>query len=733
MKQSGDNGWRPLLLYSAGFFLFLEWIYPLQTIFEDTRIDLFILFTVICFLITYLRLNRIIRFLINGSVLLIIIHILYFDSSILDVRWLGVMVQEILLNISLIFSGQWFQLTLFFRTILCLLLIWSMAMLLYRLMAVRKDVLFFIILTFLMIAAVDSYTSFDGTYAVIRVFIISMITLGLSGMSKVIKSSNVRVTHIQKMIYWAVPLLLCIPVITYAAYQAPKHSPEWTNPVPFLENLSIVQNEGEGQDNISRIGYSADDSVLGGSLVLDNTLLFEAEVTEDHYWRLETKDIYTGRGWEVSNQENPVEQADGSVTLTTFNSDNVQTESMNTGIDYRGGNGLPLIAYPYGVVSIDAENNNGVLNLYENSETLVFHYENAEDGELGYQEISYEHPVFDTENLRNSPEDDNQDILEQYTQLPDNLPERVFDLSSEITEPFDNRFDKARAVENYFNANGFDYQLTDVPTTGEGEDYVDQFLFETQYGYCDNFSTAMVVMLRTQDIPARWVKGFTSGERRSQDTDETDTYINRVTNSNAHSWVEVYFPETGWVPFEPTQGFTNLADFEEVESETAVEPQESETEEPVIDEPETPETEIEENNEEAADSENSGSRSPTLFLTAGISSLIILLLLFVLIKWRRIRIYFIRKRLVSSLNSSSFKTAYFYLLKLLGKTVGERTEDETLREYAERVDQAFLINEMSRLTKIYEEMLYSKRNVEYSDEIIDLWETLIDKINKHKN
>ena len=85
------------------------------------------------------------------------------------------------------------------------------------------------------------------------------------------------------------------------------------------------------------------------------------------------------------------------------------------------------------------------------------------------------------------------------------------------------------------------------------QDYVDQFLFETLTGYCDNFSTSMVTMLRAVDIPARWVKGYTAGNYVG--TVGSDGAIYEVTNNNAHSWVEVFFPSQGWVPFEPTKGF----------------------------------------------------------------------------------------------------------------------------------------------------------------------------------
>ena len=57
---------------------------------------------------------------------------------------------------------------------------------------------------------------------------------------------------------------------------------------------------------------------------------------------------------------------------------------------------------------------------------------------------------------------------------------------------------------------------------------------------------------------ARWVKGYTEGESRGyKEGDSNSIRLFDVTNNNAHSWVEAYFPQVGWVSFEPTPGFTN--------------------------------------------------------------------------------------------------------------------------------------------------------------------------------
>ena len=74
------------------------------------------------------------------------------------------------------------------------------------------------------------------------------------------------------------------------------------------------------------------------------------------------------------------------------------------------------------------------------------------------------------------------------------------------------------------------------------------FLFERKQGHCEYFASSMAVMLRTLGIPSRVVNGFRTGEFN----DLTSQYVVRA--SNAHSWVEAYFPGYGWIAFDPTPG-----------------------------------------------------------------------------------------------------------------------------------------------------------------------------------
>jgi transglutaminase-like putative cysteine protease len=123
------------------------------------------------------------------------------------------------------------------------------------------------------------------------------------------------------------------------------------------------------------------------------------------------------------------------------------------------------------------------------------------------------------------------------------LDPRIPQLAHEITRNAPTPYDKARAIESYLKTE-FRYTL-DLKAV-EGDPLAD-FLFQTREGHCEYFATAMAIMLRTLEIPARIVNGFQMGEYN----DLNDMYT--VRESDAHSWVEAYFPKTdSWVEFDPT-------------------------------------------------------------------------------------------------------------------------------------------------------------------------------------
>lgn len=103
--------------------------------------------------------------------------------------------------------------------------------------------------------------------------------------------------------------------------------------------------------------------------------------------------------------------------------------------------------------------------------------------------------------------------------------------------------EKARQIENHL-ATSYQYTLDLV---GSQSDHpVDDFLFQTQRGHCEYFASSMVLMLRSQGIPARFTTGYLGGEYSPFE----DYYV--IRESDAHAWVEAYLPGRGWATFDPT-------------------------------------------------------------------------------------------------------------------------------------------------------------------------------------
>jgi transglutaminase-like putative cysteine protease len=152
-------------------------------------------------------------------------------------------------------------------------------------------------------------------------------------------------------------------------------------------------------------------------------------------------------------------------------------------------------------------------------------------------------PASNAAELRAANQDYSSEVVEKYLQLPPHLDPRIAEIAKQVTEQAPTPYDKSLAIEAYLQTR-FRYTL-DL-TAPPGGDPLAHFLFETRAGHCEYFASAMAVMLRALGIPSREVNGFLPGEYNDLGGD----YIVRA--SDAHSWVEVFFPGNGWIVFDPT-------------------------------------------------------------------------------------------------------------------------------------------------------------------------------------
>jgi transglutaminase-like putative cysteine protease len=128
--------------------------------------------------------------------------------------------------------------------------------------------------------------------------------------------------------------------------------------------------------------------------------------------------------------------------------------------------------------------------------------------------------------------------------LGDATTDRVRALAREITAGQSTTYDKVRAIERWLGANT-EYSL-DAPRSPTGVDVVDDFLFRSRLGWCEQIASSLVVLAREAGLPARLVTGFVPGDRDAL----TGRFI--VREREAHAWAEIFFPGIGWQGFDPT-------------------------------------------------------------------------------------------------------------------------------------------------------------------------------------
>ncbi|WP_077702563.1 transglutaminase TgpA family protein [Virgibacillus dokdonensis] len=726
-QKSSPVTFYTLILYICGFILFLEWFYPLQEVTDTTNISMFMLYGVLCFLLSFMQVRWWLSFILKGAALLFVVNSLFFTTSFLNPLWIGELLQDSILNTQALFNRTWYEFTPLFRSTMFLILIWLMSYLLHYWFVIRKRVFMFVFLTIAYLAVLDTFTVYDGTAAIIRSFIISLLALGLAHFMREMDREALRFTLAKKSAVWLLPLVAIVLFSSAVGLAAPKFSPQWPDPVPFIQ--SSAENagfSGEGNGGIQKVGYGEDDSRLGGSFVQDYTPVFEAEADEEHYWRVETKDVYTGKGWEKSHDSAYTELG----KIPPMFQENVNLETKKATIEFQGDEALDKLVYPYGFDHVEAPEGEPYFDM--SSEAIQLMDDANDPITLENYTVDYGYPTFQIEALQQASSSDNS--MEAYTQIPETLPDRVIELAKDITAEKETQYDKAKAIESYFSSTDFTYQTTDVPVPEANEDYVDQFLFDSRAGYCDNFSTSMVVMLRSLDVPARWAKGFTGGELVDAGS-EKNTY--EITNSNAHSWVEVYFPGSGWVPFEPTKGFSNLSDFQnepisgETQQQDSLQQSEQETEDEEQSEETTPEEEKEEESEVASAAASNSGPTAMEWMLPTVIGIALLLIVFILVYRSRLRLQskWVRRKFTADNNVENQQEAYHFLMKVLQKQGEAKRPGETLREYAMKIDKKYETTDMQKLTEHYERLIYRDDDkLASKTEVAQLWKNLIKRI-----
>lgn len=487
--------------------------------------------------------------------------------------------------------------------------------------------------------------------------------------------------------------------------------------------------EQQGLPQASRTGLSENDEQLGGPIFDDNQLVFEAVQQSPHYWRVESKSIYTGEGW----QKNPAEnrQSDRTINelmLTTV--DYQQRLSPTEEIQLTFSGGERYIPLPYGQVSVALQTTQSIELAYSRDSGRVDADASLNNLLIQMDWLDLEYTIAELALVSLKRPEGSID----YLQLPESFPVAIQQLAEEIVGGQSTLIGQVQAIEQYLKENElFRYSKIDATYPEKEQDFVSHFLFESHVGYCDHFSTSMTVMLRSIGIPARWVKGFASGTPIALEEEATRYAIR---NNDAHSWVEVYFEGYGWLPFEPTPSFSQP--LQETRSKEDLDiplvTQSSET----IDTGESNEG-VEQSSQVMASTESTSevilsvedqaNNAISRAMRYGIVGLLIGFIAITIVYLRRWFVY-LTILLLLRLKKRPFESVYRFLLNRLSKR-SKRLENQSLADYAQSVEQIIptLNHQFIQLTEDYERYLYD-RQMSLSHEQITLIKSIAKELSR---
>ncbi|MEO1286595.1 MAG: transglutaminaseTgpA domain-containing protein [Chloroflexota bacterium] len=332
--------------------------------------------------------------------------------------------------------------------------------------------------------------------------------------------------------YASLPLLS--PISLRVPIQASPNR-EVINPSVPLIQLEGIPPEDQESEYFFGFGSSLDLTYRGG---LSNTLMMYVSSPAWSYWRGYAYDTYNGQAWTQSEKiiqeiesdssffqlDDPENWGDDLFVQTFY----IQQPMPN--VLWAGGDPEMVIA-PARSIGVD--------------QTGGIYLGQALEAGMIYNVLS-NRIEFDPDALRTDSGNYPNNITDTYLQLPDTVTERTRQLAYDLTSDAPTAYDKVIAIRDHLLTYPYDFfpppQLPDT-------DSVDQFLFVDQTGFCEMYVSAMIVMLRELGIPARFVVGYGSGEYNPF------TALYEVRANHAHSWVEVYFADHGWVPFDPTPGW----------------------------------------------------------------------------------------------------------------------------------------------------------------------------------
>lgn len=550
---------RDSLISLLLFLLLSEWLRPLAWMADASiQIGPILVVFAICIAIDCFKVPYAWGWTAKSIIILLFIGFMFDRESFLTGAWIIDLVRIISQDLVHIVHAHFDLISGQMRTLL-FLLGWSLLIsVVQALMLQRQHSLWFVATTLIYLVFLQLVLGADTVQGIMRTIGYGLLLLSLLNLSRIEQTYGITSVRSGGVFQWIVVSLVVVSALVSVGW----YSARQAEPTPLMKPVSwayvydrifeLYKEDTGANGAFARSGYGQDDSSLGGPLQVDTTPVFTARTSELTYWRGESKSFYDGKGWTEPNQTlEPYVSTNQPVTDRSVMQEILwNTKSPNNQL-FVGGKLLSVDMLlsekgkPQTPSSLLTSKSNGKLTLPEIMDPLSYY-------KITVQPVQEDPSILNTD-TGGYPSD----IAGEYLQLPAALPRSVRSIAEQVTANRLTPYAKAVAIEQYLS-NTYTYSLEKPTHPSRNEDFVSHFLFVDRTGYCDHFSTSMVVMLRSVGVPARWVKGFAPGSLQASSNGDGLKEV-MVRNQDAHSWVEVYFPSMGWVPFEPTPGFSRIS------------------------------------------------------------------------------------------------------------------------------------------------------------------------------
>lgn len=285
-------------------------------------------------------------------------------------------------------------------------------------------------------------------------------------------------------------------------------------------------------------GYGPGVTQIGHSLTTSRTPVFIAATHQPYYWQAATYSHFNGHDWSNSNRGLTYEaepQDTGIPLIQPYFSRALPTHTVKISIRTAFSKNLMTTLFYTGVPTN--------FSVPATAHTASGQFQNTggvPSYRLTAQIPSYNLTVLQRASFQKAPRS-----LKPDLQVPGNLSAKVKVLTARVTRGASGPWQAAQDIKNYLDQH-YRYSLTVTPSS---TNVANHFLFVDKKGYCDQFSTAFIMMMRTLHVPARWVVGYSAG------TYDPSLHGYLIRALDAHSWAQIWVGHVGWVPIDPTPGF----------------------------------------------------------------------------------------------------------------------------------------------------------------------------------